>query len=705
MTMPELKAKLSLDLKNYNEQVKAAKVSGEQLEKQLENIQKVGLGFTAVGGAISASLGLVVKSFISTTSEIQDASRAMQISTSQFQQLSYVASQTGTDVGALSMGIKTLSRTIASAADGQKTYVDNLAAVGLKYEDLIRLSPEKQIEVVGQAIAAIPNPTQRAAASLELLGKSGTTLLEAAAQMQELSREAVRLGIVIDADVIAAGDALGDSFATVQQQTKALVANIGSSLAPTLMTVTKGIQEVLAAVIGFIYENSKLVTTITLSAGVIGGLALAFGGILTAITMITPALGVFGVTLSATIWPVTAIAAAIGAVIALFIYWEDVIYGLKVALDFVIKAAINSLLQYIQIASKALGWIPVIGEEIKAGAEKVATELNAKIDAIDDAALERKKARELKKLEAVKVAADEASEYEINTAKKTVEELAKADEERRKALDAEIAYKKAQFDDYTVWEKQAVLEAEKALIQERLALITEENAAYYQLKQALYENEVAMRTQVNENLMNMDTSLTSGLASIWSNYNKKWKDLETGKVSAAQETMDAILELQSSGIKNLATIGKAAAIAQATINTYQGATMALAQGGFWGIAMAAAVIAAGIANIAKIAGVTFAEGGIVPGNSFVGDNVIARVNSGEMVLNRNQQARLFDLANGSGGGGGTGVGSVNITQEINIENGADIDGIIDALRRGTLEALEMANLTVAVGNKQATRAV
>ena len=175
-----------------------------------------------------------------------------------------------------------------------------------------------------------------------------------------------------------------------------------------------------------------------------------------------------------------------------------------------------------------------------------------------------------------------------------------------------------------------------------MALVSDESAAYYDLKRALYENEVTMKEQVNERILNSDTTLLGGLNSLWTNYNKKWKDLETGKVSAAQGTMDALLELQSSGIKELATIGKAAAIAQATINTYQGATAALAQGGFWGIAMAAAVIAAGLANVAKIAGVTFADGGIVPGNSFVGDNVLARVNSGEMVLNQEQQARLFE---------------------------------------------------------------
>jgi len=44
----------------------------------------------------------------------------------------------------------------------------------------------------------------------------------------------------------------------------------------------------------------------------------------------------------------------------------------------------------------------------------------------------------------------------------------------------------------------------------------------------------------------------------------------------------------------------------------------------------------------------------VAGNAYTGDRLTARVNSGEMILNGSQQARLFELANTpmSGGGGG-----------------------------------------------------
>ena len=46
---------------------------------------------------------------------------------------------------------------------------------------------------------------------------------------------------------------------------------------------------------------------------------------------------------------------------------------------------------------------------------------------------------------------------------------------------------------------------------------------------------------------------------------------------------------------------------------------------------------------------SFSTGGILTGNSFVGDNMIAKVNSGEMILNSRQQRNLFNLLDGNTG--------------------------------------------------------
>lgn len=62
---------------------------------------------------------------------------------------------------------------------------------------------------------------------------------------------------------------------------------------------------------------------------------------------------------------------------------------------------------------------------------------------------------------------------------------------------------------------------------------------------------------------------------------------------------------------------------------------------------AIAAISSVVAAMAAIP--KFATGGIVGGTSFTGDNMLARVNSGEMILNTSQQRNLFNLLNGGGG--------------------------------------------------------
>lgn len=92
---------------------------------------------------------------------------------------------------------------------------------------------------------------------------------------------------------------------------------------------------------------------------------------------------------------------------------------------------------------------------------------------------------------------------------------------------------------------------------------------------------------------------------------------------------------------------------------------------------AVASVIAAMANVPK-----FANGGIVPGNLYSGDRVPAMVNSGEMILNRSQQGRLFDILNSKGGANGK---DVRVTGEV-VVSGEQMKILLDntnrKLRRG-----------------------
>lgn len=138
------------------------------------------------------------------------------------------------------------------------------------------------------------------------------------------------------------------------------------------------------------------------------------------------------------------------------------------------------------------------------------------------------------------------------------------------------------------------------------------------------------------------------------------KQIDANKIANQRDTFSTIATLSQSNNKVLASIGKAAAMTQIAIDTPVAIGKALAAfpppfnfvaAGLVGTAMAV--------QAAKVAGLNFETGGIVPGNSFTGDNVSANVNSGEMILNRQQQAQLFAQANGESSSSGSVLSAIN----------------------------------------------
>lgn len=119
------------------------------------------------------------------------------------------------------------------------------------------------------------------------------------------------------------------------------------------------------------------------------------------------------------------------------------------------------------------------------------------------------------------------------------------------------------------------------------------------------------------------------------------------QVGAALQGMGSAFELPELNI--------AGTIAQAIATTAMGFAQASANegknGNLWEWVAASAVgVAQLMAIISAVKGSTgYATGGIVGGNSYTGDRIPVRVNSGEMILNRWQQKRLWDVANGLGG--------------------------------------------------------
>lgn len=113
--------------------------------------------------------------------------------------------------------------------------------------------------------------------------------------------------------------------------------------------------------------------------------------------------------------------------------------------------------------------------------------------------------------------------------------------------------------------------------------------------------------------------------------------------SALQQIEDPAAKV--SGIVMQAVANIALGFAQAAASPATGAA-----GVFGWIAAATAGVATMVSTIAAIKSATsgsYAEGGIIPGSSYSGDNLTANVNSGELILNRAQQGSIASQLQGA----------------------------------------------------------
>lgn len=205
-------------------------------------------------------------------------------------------------------------------------------------------------------------------------------------------------------------------------------------------------------------------------------------------------------------------------------------------------------------------------------------------------------------------------------------------------------------------------ERDQVLEDERVKNLDARIAALREQAESEAAEELEAREALNERIVDLERQKELTISEIHDEYRKadRQKALETAQalMQAEGALFDSIDQLAGAFAKDekerakqqkITAIGKAAV--ESGIAIASGTAQAMSVPFPANIAAIVTTTAAVLANIATaistIKSARFATGGIVPGTSYTGDNVPARLNSGEMVLNKQQQARLFDIANGA----------------------------------------------------------
>jgi len=189
---------------------------------------------------------------------------------------------------------------------------------------------------------------------------------------------------------------------------------------------------------------------------------------------------------------------------------------------------------------------------------------------------------------------------------------------------------------------------------------------------SLRERELLEVEQQYEELFRLAEKSGTDITALEEQKAKAINKIRHEQAMADLDTANASLENIKQIMGEETNAGKAAAVAQATINTYQGVSEAIASSPPpLNFVLAATTLAAGLQNINKILSVQepqFAQGGLVGGyGTGTSDSVSARLSKGESVIN-SKSTRMFkpllSAINEAGGGrsfaSGEGVGGTTM---------------------------------------------
>lgn len=680
MASKTLSIELILESKSFTAQMQkvndAFAKTNSDLQKFGKSMQKVGASFAAVGGAITAALGVAVKSLANAADVADDTAKRTGLTVEAVQELGYVAKMTGSNLATVEVALRTMQKGLTDSGTESAAFTSALETLGLSLAELRAMNPQAQFDALSQAIAGVTDPSQRAGLAMTVFGRAGTALLpmlaEGADGIAKLKDEAHKYGYVMSQEVAEAGSNFNDNLDRLKGSLGGLAQQVVAGLLPTLNSLVKCAADVVAGIKEWINNNPNLVSTLAHVVASVGAVLTVFGALVAACgswIALAPAVGAAWTIATGPIGiTIMAIAGVVAGIVALWKNWDKVCHYMAQAWDTLTIVICKGVELWLSSWETALGWIPGIGEKLRTAMYGVQ---NAAAQASFDIGQ-----RQL--------------QYEKDKNEKLLAETQKFTSAQNEALIS------AQTEQQDIASKNT---------EEHLASTTEKVEGFWQtVYDVSAQQSLNITSQVSSVYSELQNNLSVSFYALFQQIGNGWSGLKDIAINFCQSMYQSFVkmlaDLAAEQIKNIIAV-QVANVAAAKVNiaanaAEAGSKAAAASAGWalWGaIAIGAGIMAAVLAFADG-----FATGGVVPGNSFSGDNVLARVNSGEMILNRAQQARLFDIADGNAEPVG-GSGAV-INQTINVQNAGDLTAITQAIKRGTVEALEFANVAYKAGAKR-----
>jgi len=230
----ELSANVARLQKDLGRASAVAEKRSRDMQRTFANTAKlIGASFAGI------SFGALVKSVADTGDKLQKLSISLGVSTEALSQYRLVAQRAGTNLDSLTLIWQRQTRRVAEAAVGTGEARSALRELGLEAEALNRLSPDRQFEVIADAMSRVENSADRLRLAFKLYDSKGARpALQAmeggAAAMRAMRSEADALGLTmtrVQANQMAAfNDQLTNARAAITGAVQAMVLSLGPAL-------------------------------------------------------------------------------------------------------------------------------------------------------------------------------------------------------------------------------------------------------------------------------------------------------------------------------------------------------------------------------------------------------------------------------------------------------------------------------------------
>jgi hypothetical protein len=252
-------------------------------DKNSNTIRALGTTFAVTGAAITGSIALMVRSASQYADQMNEVHKRTGVAVETLGRLKYVADQTESSFEAVAMGLKFLNKNLYDASRGNQNLVATFSRLGIQVRDAsgkIRNADEVLLEA-SDRFKEMENDAEKTAVAMQLFGKSGETILPilnlGSQEIERLSKEAERLGMVLTEDNIKQFDEFSDALKETKSALTGLYIALSTTILPTLKELIGFTTDVISDFNKWAKENPVLAKSIMSIAIAIGVLNLAIG--------------------------------------------------------------------------------------------------------------------------------------------------------------------------------------------------------------------------------------------------------------------------------------------------------------------------------------------------------------------------------------------------------------------------------------------